>query len=173
MSQRPGREGLDRNSGILEGPRLAQLIDDRRGIVGSAISVKEASLRFQNLLGAGPAEGGQIGGYHPALSRMTGLKRLHHGAEVLAQARSLAGSDRKCAGRVSHIQPFEPARTPRCRQRRHRCRWSETHLRSGGARWLPRSCIPLPHQAGRPAADPCRFCRQLQPWPARREARKP
>ena len=84
------------------------MIENRRGIVGSTISMKEAPLRLQNLFRARPAERSQIDGDHSAFSCMTGLKRFHHGAEIFAQSSSLAGGDRECARGVNSVQTLEP-----------------------------------------------------------------
>src|SRR5437879_4499283 len=84
------------------------MIENRRGIVGSTISMKEAPLRLQNLFRARPAERSQIDGDHSALGCMTRLKRFHHGAEIFAQSSSLAGGNRECARGVNSIQTLEP-----------------------------------------------------------------
>src|SRR5713226_6071164 len=89
--ERTGGKGLDGNSRCLERPGIAESIDNGGRVVSAAVSMEEAALAFQDLFGAGPAQGSEVGRNHTALARMARLKRLHHGAEVFAQTGGMAG----------------------------------------------------------------------------------
>src|SRR5204862_5314603 len=97
----------DRDSRVLECPRFTEAIDNRARIISATIGMKEAALRFQNLFRAGPSERGKIDGYHPTLAGMPRLERFHHGSEVFAQARGVAGRNRECAQCRVPIEPFQ------------------------------------------------------------------
>src|SRR3977135_1346431 len=93
MRQRATGVRLDRDARIGECPGLAEFLVDCRRVIAAAKSTEETAVRFQYLLGTGPAESRKIGGKYSHLGRMSGVKRLHHGAEVFAQAGGLTGGD--------------------------------------------------------------------------------
>src|ERR1700724_2726989 len=107
MSQGTGGKWLNRDSWILECPRLAQSIDNGGRIIRTTVGMKEPPLCFQNLFRCRPANRGEVRCNHPGLGGMARLKWLHHCAEVLTQAGGVAGGDAKCPRRVHYLQPFE------------------------------------------------------------------
>src|SRR6267142_2300385 len=100
-------EGLDRDSRVLERPRFAEAVNNRTRIVSTAVGVEEAALGFQNLFRAGPPQGSKVGSNYATLRGMTSLEGLHHGAEVFAQAGSMAGGNRQSADCLLYIKSFE------------------------------------------------------------------
>src|SRR6201987_1544246 len=107
MSQGTGGKWLDRDSWILERPRLAQAIDNRGRIVCPTIGMEEPPLCFQNLFCCRPANRSEVRCDHAGLGGMARLKGLHHCAEVLPQTGGVAGGDAECPRRVHYVQPFE------------------------------------------------------------------
>src|SRR5437660_8848241 len=95
MGEGARRIGLQRNSRRRECPWLSQAIHERRRVVRSSEGMKEAAVRFQDLLRCGPTQRDQIGGHNPAFCRVPGLKRLRHCTEILSQPAGLAGSQAK------------------------------------------------------------------------------
>src|SRR5260370_17147128 len=89
MSQGAGGERLNRDSRVLKCPRVDEPVDNGTRVVSTAVSMEESTLRFQDVFGAGPAHGREVGGDNAALGRMTRLKRFHHAAEVFTQTAGL------------------------------------------------------------------------------------
>jgi len=148
MSQRAGGEGLDGDSRAQECPGLAQSIDNRGRIVGTAVGMEKTALRFQNLFRCGPANRSEVGCNHARFRSMARLKRFRHCAKVFTQPGRMARGNSECPRGSYYVQPFSlvQAAAPR---RLRKCRWSGIHLRSGAARSLPRSCIlPRPRVVG-------------------------
>src|SRR5260370_10854361 len=107
MSQGAGGERLNRDSRVLKCPRVAEPVDNGTRVVSTAVSMEESTLRFQDVFGAGPAHGREVGGDNAALGRMTRLKRFHHAAEVFTQTGGLAGGNRECAHRLTGVEPSQ------------------------------------------------------------------
>src|SRR5690348_5232088 len=91
MSQRAGREGLDGDAGRDKSPGISEV--EGVGIEAAAGGMEEAVFGFENVVAGGPAEQGKIGSDNTGLGGMSGVKGLGHGAEVLAEARGLAGGN--------------------------------------------------------------------------------
>src|SRR5215471_20342433 len=107
MGQRTGRKWLDGDSRGSKRPGAPEFIHDCGRIVGATESMKKSTGSFENALGAGPADIGQFCRKDADLGCMTGVKRLHHGAEILAQAAGLTGGDSEsalCAGFIKTVQ---------------------------------------------------------------------
>src|SRR5262245_2860829 len=107
MSERAGWVGLDRDAGMVEGPRPAELAIDGGRIETAAGGVEEAALGLEDVGGSRPPEGGELGGHHSALGGASGVEWLGHRAEVLAQAGGLAGGDPEGSRRRFRIEPEE------------------------------------------------------------------
>ena len=141
VRQRSGRMRLDRDAGISQRPGLAEAADDRVRIEAAAFGLKESERRFQNIVGGGPAERGEIGGDGAVFRGVPGLKRLGHGAEIVAEAAAFGGADADRVDRLQHVQAAQAARRPRCCRRCRTFPWNESLRRSGAARWPRRFCV--------------------------------
>ena len=84
---------LDRNARESERPRIAELAVERVRVVAAAGGLEKAAPGFENDRGRGEAELRELGRNYAAFARAAGVKGLHHGAEVFAQARGLAGGE--------------------------------------------------------------------------------
>src|SRR4051812_467827 len=84
---------FDRNARRAKCPWISEFVDNRFRIVAAARGFEKAARRLQNLVGCGPAEPRQLHGDDARLRRTTGVERLRHSSEVLAQPSGLAGGD--------------------------------------------------------------------------------
>src|SRR5258708_30561329 len=95
MGERAGGVGLDGDPRGSEGPRMPEFVQQRIRIVTASVGMKKSVLGFQNAFGAVPAECREVAGNHACLGGVTRMKWFHQGAEILRQARGLAGGDRE------------------------------------------------------------------------------
>src|SRR6185369_6369356 len=95
---------LDRNARESKGPRIAELAFDRLRVVAAAGGLEKAAPGFENDRGRGEAEPRELGRNDTAFARASGVKGLHHGAEIFAQAGGLARGNAKRAPRLFEIQ---------------------------------------------------------------------
>ena len=98
---------LDRDAGKGEGPRIAELAVDHLGAVAAARRAEEAAIGFQAVGRRSEAERRQLRRDDAAFGRASGMKRLGHGAEVLAQAAGLSGAQAQRAPRGFAIEAEE------------------------------------------------------------------
>src|ERR1700726_249786 len=117
MSERARRIWFQRDTGRGKGPRLSKPTHDRRRVVKTSRRVEEASIRLQDLLRGSPAQCYEFGRNESAFGGVAGLEWFGHGAEVLAQASRLAGSQAKRFKRFRQIE-FEQFSASRCRTER-------------------------------------------------------
>ena len=95
---------LDGHSGKRERPWIAELAVDHVRAVATACCAEKTAVGFEPYGRRGETERGQFRGDNAALCRPPGVKRLGHGAEVLAQAAGLACRQAQCAARGFAIE---------------------------------------------------------------------
>src|SRR5687767_8557310 len=93
MRQGPRRVRLNRNSWLLHEIGPAKPAGDFALIIAAGHDLKKPSLRLENVGGGGETTLSKQGRRYTVLSRAAGVKRLGHGAEVLAQSGGHAGTD--------------------------------------------------------------------------------
>ena len=95
---------LDRDARKRERPGIAELAVDHFRAVAATRRTEEAAVRFQPSGRRGEAERRQLRGDDAAFGGATGVKRLGHRPEVLAQAAGLRGGDTQRAPRRFAIE---------------------------------------------------------------------
>ncbi len=113
VGERAARVRLDRHAGEGERPRVAELALDRFRVIPAPRGFHETAPRLQHDGRRSPAEAGEIGGDNSAFGRAARVKRLGHGAEVLAQAGGLAGAYAQRAARLLDVEPEHAGRAGR------------------------------------------------------------
>ena len=89
MRERSAGVWLDRYTRKGEGPRVAELVVDHVGAVAATRGAEEPAIGLQSVERCREPQCGQFGGHHTAFGGASGVKRLGHRAEVLAQPRGL------------------------------------------------------------------------------------
>src|SRR4051812_24044042 len=101
---------LDRDARVREGPRRTESSVDHARVVAAAGCAEEAALGLEDVPRGGEPVAREGSREDAALGRTTGVERLGHRAEVLAQAARLAGGDAERDRGVARVEPEQSRR---------------------------------------------------------------